>query len=109
MEDQTTPISWRAMPYRAPVLSAAGVNFGTAESLLADEQEDIFHGIVVRLKAGGALVEVAADEISTITASAVHTDLSPSQVASLPAYRPQRWSHIEWGGLFRHHPQWKQD
>ena len=37
------------MPYRAPVVDADGATIGTAESLMGDEAEDIFHGIAVKL------------------------------------------------------------
>ena len=105
MEEQ---IAWTAMPYRAPVLDAAGNRIGTAESLLGDEDDDIFHGIVVKL-ADGRHVEIAAGEIGPITRSAVHTKVEPSQVALLPDYREEKWFHIEWGGLFRKHPEWRED
>ncbi|MGH7860666.1 MAG: hypothetical protein ACREOS_00345 [Candidatus Dormibacteraceae bacterium] len=109
MSDDTTPIAWRAMPYRARVLSAEGTEIGSAESLLGDEESDIFHGIVVKRPHDSTLVEIAAAEITTITTAAVHTSVPQSQVAVLPAYRPEHWSHIEWGGLFRRHPSWKEE
>ena len=105
MEDQ---LSWRATPYRAPVLDARGGSFGRAESLLGDEEEDIFHGLAVKLSDGGRLVEIPAARVARITQSAVHTDLDPSDVASLPAYREEHWYHLGWGGLFRKHPEWKE-
>ena len=105
MEDQ---LSWRATPYRAPVLDARGSPFGRTESLLGDEEADIFHGLAVKLSHGGGLVEITAARISRITASAVHTDVDPAQVASLPAYREEHWFHLGWGGLFRKHPEWKE-
>ena len=105
MEDQ---LSWRATPYRAPVLDGNGEKFGTAESLLGDEEADIFHGLAVKLSEGGGLVEVSAARIARITASAVHTDMTRSEVGSLPAYREEHWFHIGWGGLFRKHPEWRE-
>lgn len=105
MEDQ---LSWRATPYRAPVLDARGASFGRAESLLGDEEEDIFHGLAVKLSDGGRLVEVPAARVARITRSAVHTDLDAADVASLPAYREEHWYHLGWGGLFRKHPQWRE-
>ncbi len=104
MEDQ---LSWRATPYRAPVVDANGAQFGRAESLLGDEESDIFHGLAVKLTDGGRVVEVAAARIARITPSAVHTDVPRSEVASLPAYREEHWYHLGWGGLFRKHPEWK--
>jgi hypothetical protein len=105
MEDQ---VAWRATPYRAPVLDGNGKKFGTAESLLGDEEADIFHGLAVKLSDGGRLVEVTADRIARITRSAVHTDVGRAEVASLPAYREGHWFHLGWGGLFRKHPEWRE-
>jgi hypothetical protein len=105
MEEQ---LSWRATPYRAPVLDANGERFGSAESLLGDEEADIFHGLAVKLSDGGRVVEVSAGRIARITASAVHTDVRRSEVASLPGYREEHWFHIGWGGLFRKHPEWRE-
>jgi hypothetical protein len=105
MEDQ---ISWKATPYRAPVLDGGGQKFGTAESLLGDEEADIFHGLAVKLAAGGRLVEVSAARVTRITRSGVHTDVRRAEIPSLPAYREEHWYHLGWGGLFRRHPEWRE-
>jgi hypothetical protein len=104
-EDETT-VAWRAMPYRAPVVAADGSEIGTAESLLGDEAEDIFHGIVVKRKPGGHVLEIAAVRIKKITEKHIVTDLSEADVTALPPYREEHWFHIGWGGLFRKHPEW---
>jgi hypothetical protein len=101
-------VAWTAMPYRAPVLDSAGNEIGTTESLMGDEDEDIFHGVAVRLKHHGRMVEVVAESVRRITASRVYTTVPPDKVASLPDYKEQRWLHIGWGGLFRKHPEWEQ-
>lgn len=106
MFDDETAVAWRAMPYRAPVVAGDGTVIGTAESLLGDEEEDIFHGIVVKRKQGGSPLEIPASRIKKITAKHVVTDLSEADVAALPAYREEHWFHIGWGGLFRKHPEW---
>ncbi len=51
------------MPYRAPAVSADGSVSGTAESLLGDEKEDIFHGIVVRSTKAEKALEIPAARI----------------------------------------------
>ena len=96
------------MPYRAPVTDRDGNRIGTAESLLGDEEEDIFHGIAVKRSRDGRLVEVAAAHVQRITAREVRTDLSRQEVSELPPYKEGRWFHIGWGGLFRKHPEWRQ-
>jgi hypothetical protein len=105
MFEDEQALAWTAMPYRAAVFAADGSEIGTAESLLGDEQEDIFHGIAVKPKGGGH-VEIPAAHIKKITAKGVLTDLSADDVAALQPYQEQRWFHIGWGGLFRKHPNW---
>ncbi len=99
-------VAWIDMAYRAPVLDAEGNRIGTAESLLGDEKEDIFHGIVVRLK-NGDHVEVPAAQVAKITVSNVHLSVKPDEVAGLQEYQEERWFHLGWGGLFRKHPDWQ--
>lgn len=94
------------MPYRAPVMAGDGTEIGTAESLLGDESEDIFHGIAVKTS-GGRLVEIAASRVKKITQRGVATDLTQSDVAQLEPYREEKWFGIGWGGLFRKHPEWQ--
>ncbi len=105
--DQDQAVAWPRTPYHAPILDAAGAEFGTTESLLGDEAADIFHGLAVKLREGGRLAEVAADQVSRITLSAVHTSIDPAQVALLPDYQEERWFHLGWGGLFRKRPEWE--
>lgn len=106
MFEDENAVAWRAMPYRAAVVAADGSDIGSAESLLGDEKEDIFHGIAVSRRTDGKLLEIAASRIKKITSKHVVTDLSAGDVAALPAYREERWYHIGWGGLFRKHPEW---
>ena len=95
------------MPYRAPVTDRDGNRIGTAESLLGDEEEDIFHGIAVKRASDGKLVEVPATRVQRITAHEVRTELGSQEVAELAPYKEERWFHLGWGGLFRKHPEWK--
>jgi len=105
MEEQ---IAWTAMPYRAPVLDADGNRIGTAESLLGDEEDDIFHGIVAKL-ADGRHVEIPATVIGPITRWAVHTKIESQEVGQLPDYKEEQWFHLGWGGFFRKRPEWQRD
>jgi hypothetical protein len=103
------PIAWTATPYHAPVLDTEGQKIGTAESLLGDENTDIFHGLAVKLVNGGHLVEVAADQVKKITLQGIYTAVQPDQVNSLSPYSEERWFHLGWGGLFRKRPEWEQE
>lgn len=107
-DDGEHQVAWLATPYRAPVLDAAGNELGTTESLLGDEQADIFHGLAVKLKGKGTVVEIAAAQVARITTLRVYTTISPEQVDQLPAYREESWFNLGWGGLFQKRPEWKQ-
>ena len=109
MLDDEPAVAWMAMPYRAPVYGMDGEKIGTAESLLGDEEADIFHGIAVKLVSGGPTAEIPAVRIKKITQKGVVTDLDSDGVAHLQAYREEHWFHLGWGGLFRKHPKWDED
>lgn len=104
MFEDEPALAWIAMPYRAPVVAADGSEIGSAESLLGDEKEDIFHGIVVRRDFKSK--EIPAARIKRITGKGVITDLSADEVEALQPYREERWFHIGWGGVFRKSPKW---
>ena len=108
MFEDETPVAWRAMPYRAMVVAADGAEIGKAESLLGEEEDDIFHGIVIEREPDHARVEIPAARIKRITERHVITDLSADELRGLEPYQEQRWYHIGWGGLFRNRPEWRQ-
>jgi hypothetical protein len=105
LEDEPA-IAWTAMPYRAMVVTTDGTEIGTAESLLGDESEDIFHGIAVKSSKG--LMEIPAARVKKITQRGVVTDLAQDEVAQLQPYKEEKWFGIGWGGLFRKHPEWEE-
>ncbi len=106
MFEDEQALAWVAMPYRAKVYGMDGTEIGTAESLLGDEEADIFHGIAVKRSSGGPTAEIPAVRIKKITEKGVATDLDSTDVANLQAYREEQWFHLGWGGLFRKHPKW---
>ena len=106
MFENEPAIAWKAMPYRTTVVAADGTRIGTAESLLGDEEEDIFHGLAVKTTSG-RLVEIPAAHVKKVTELGVATDLDASGVAALQDYREEKWFELGWGGLFRKHPAWK--
>jgi len=73
------------MPQHAPVMAGDGAEIGTAESVLGDVNEDIFHGLVVR-RHDGQLVEVAAARVKKMTAHHVVTDLDAAEAGTLTPY-----------------------
>jgi hypothetical protein len=99
-------VDWLETPLRAPILDAAGNQIGTAESLLGDEQSDIFHGIVIKLADRGEHREIPSSLVTKITRSGVQTSIAPGAAGALEPYQEQRWYHLGWGGLFRKRPEW---
>lgn len=102
-------VAWKAAPYRAPVLDRNGQQIGRTESLLGDEQADIFHGVAISGPHHRNLVVVPAAHVTRITTAHVETDLDAAQVAALDPYREEEWFHLGWGGLFRKRPEWRED
>jgi len=85
--EEEQEVAWLAMPDKAPVMGESGEEIGRAEGLLGDKEDDIFHGIVVKLAAGGRKVEVRAERIPKITTRRVYTDLAADELEQLPEYK----------------------
>jgi hypothetical protein len=86
MFEDETPVAWIAMPRRATVVAADGSEIGTAESVLGDKTEDIFHGIVVKLHGNGKAYEIPAARIKKMTNKHVVTDLTGDDISALRTY-----------------------
>jgi hypothetical protein len=86
MFEEETPVAWQAVPREAVVVAGDGTEIGRTESLLGDEEEDIFHGIAMRRAADGETVEVPAARVKRMTEHHVVTDLGADEVSSLRAY-----------------------
>jgi hypothetical protein len=82
--DEEREVAWLAMPQKAPVMGESGEEIGRMEEVLGDKEDDIFHGIVVKLARGGHKVEVRADRIPKITTRRVYTDLAADELEHLP-------------------------
>lgn len=99
-------VAWTDTPYRAPVVDRNGQQIGITESLLGDEQEDIFHGIAISGPRHHQIVVVPAVHVTRITTRHVETNLDAAGVAALAPYHEEHWYHLGWGGLFRKRPEW---
>jgi hypothetical protein len=84
--DDERPVAWTAMPPGAPVFGAEGDSIGTTQEVLGDEGAGIFHGVVVKRKTDGQLVEVSADDVSQITTERVRSTLTAEEAGRLPPY-----------------------
>ena len=63
----------------------------------------------MKLEGSRELRELLAERISRITNRAVHTDLAEGELESLPPSTEERVYRLDWGGLFRKHPEWKEE
>lgn len=95
------PIAWMAVREGTPVRSADSQAVGHLADLLASEQEDIFHGIIVRLDESGHQVFVPADDVTLMTPSYLDVAFTADQLASLPEHTEERQAELGWIGRFR--------
>jgi hypothetical protein len=102
------PVAWRAVPEDVEVRSD-GQPVGTLYDLLGSHEEDIFHGIVVKLRSGSRRVFVPADDVVLLTASHVDVSLSAAEVGALPEHTEERGFGLGMVGLFRKHVGWARE
>ena len=84
-EDLGTPQSYLVLNRGTPVYDRSGAAAGTVEHVLADEEQDIFHGLIVHTGAGqrfvtgdlvdgiyahGVIIAAAADQLPEPSADA---------------------------------------
>ncbi len=86
MFEDETPVAWQAVPRHTPVFAADASEIGTTETLRGDEDEDIFHAVVVRRTGDGETVEIPAQRVKRMTTRRVVTDLTPDEAAALLPY-----------------------
>ena len=103
--DQDQPIAWRAVP-EDTVVRSEGQPVGTLYDLLGSHEEDIFHGIVVRLHAGSRHVFVPADDVVLLTATHVDVSLSIGELNALPEHTDESGFGLGMVGLLRKHVGW---
>lgn len=99
------PVSWRAVPEDVPVRASDGAEVGSLHDLFGSDEEDIFHGIVVKLSSGRK-VFVAAGDVGELTSSSVELDLSKSEILALPEHDDQKAFDLGWVGVIRKHVGW---
>jgi hypothetical protein len=81
-----TPIAWMALDRGHPVTAADGSAIGKLSVVVADEQKDIFSGVVFR---AGLLDEerfAPAHIIDAITSASVQLRISPEEAERLEPY-----------------------
>ncbi len=83
--DSGAPISYLVLNQGTPVLSRDGEPVGTVAHVLADEDEDVFDGIVIDTRAGpGGHRFADADQVAEIREHAVRLALDRDAAHALP-------------------------
>jgi uncharacterized protein YrrD len=80
------PISWMALAEGTDVHSSDGEELGKVSKVIADVQKDIFSGIAFRSHLLGHQRFAPADKVGEITQSAVHLNISSTEVEELETY-----------------------
>ena len=108
-DDADQPIAWRGVIPDTPVRSSDGETVGTLSDMLASDQADIFHGIVVHLGRVGHHVLVLADQVTLMTTSHVDVSLTSAEIHALPEHDEERQFDVGIVGFFRKHPGWTRE
>jgi hypothetical protein len=104
--DEGLPIAYEVLETGVPVYGSDGSQVGTVVHVIASDQVDIFHGIVIRTGLDHRFV--AADQIASMHEHGVDLRIASAAAAELPrptgeapAYRirepgvkPSRWRRI---------------
>lgn len=91
------PIAWRAIARGTPVTDAEGNHVGTVDELLGSNEEDIFHGIVVRHHLIDMhKIAIGADDISSMSRNEIVTSLTAGEIAAMPRHTEERSFELGW-------------
>lgn len=87
--DQGSPISYLALEPGTEVMSSDGEPVGKVQHVLADEDSDIFDGLVIDTQRGpGGLHFADAEQVAEIYEKAVVLTLKQSEIEQLPKPAP---------------------
>jgi uncharacterized protein YrrD len=103
------PIAWPAILSDTLVYASDGQEVGAISDVLGSQEEDIFHGIVVRTGALSHETMIPAAHVSRITSRRIDVDLSSDEVRALPHYVEEQTYHLGIVGLFRKRLGWVPD
>ena len=103
------PTSWRSIVYGTAVLAADGDHVGEVREVLGSDEEDIFHGLRVRLAGQKRDVMVPSDDITALTVTSVTTSLTKAELEAIAPYDETATFHLASVGWLRRHLGWRQD
>jgi hypothetical protein len=109
------PIAYQLLDTGVPVVTSDGVTLGNVASVLAAEEKDIFHGLLI--STGDGLRFVGADQISQLHEHSVDLRIDAEAGAALPGPehrapvyselpdQQQPWRH--WWHVFTGRNDWR--
>ena len=80
--DEGLPIAYEVLESGVPVYASGGEQVGTVDHVIAAPEEDIFHGIVIRVERSRRFV--AADQIVSLHERGVDLAIGAAEAATLP-------------------------
>lgn len=121
--DEGLPIAYEVLESGVPVYAPGGEQVGTVDHVIAAPEEDIFHGIVIRVERSRRFV--AADQIVSLHERGVDLGIGAAEVGALPepggaapawsvhepGIRPSRWKEMVdlLSGRGRHRRDWNRE
>lgn len=121
--DEGSPIAYEVLERGVPVYAAGGDQVGTVDHVIAAEEVDIFHGIVIRVESSRRFV--AADQIVSLHERGVDLGIDAAEARTLPepggaapawhvhepGVKPSRWKEMVdlLGGRGRHRGDWDRE
>ncbi len=81
--DEGLPIAYEVLERGIPVYASGGEQVGTVDHVVAAPEEDIFHGIVLRVESEQRFV--AADDVASLHERGVDLRIDAAAAAALPA------------------------
>jgi hypothetical protein len=81
--DEGLPIAYEVVERGIPVYASGGEQVGTVDHVVAAPDEDIFHGIVMRVESEQRFV--AADDVASLHERGVDLRIDAAAAAALPA------------------------
>jgi hypothetical protein len=83
------PVSWFVIEPGWKVIAADGTEVGTVDSVVGDEESDIFNGLAVSTTLLSKIKYVPAERVSEIVEGQVRLDLPGETIKQLDDHEPQ--------------------
>ena len=96
---ESQPISWRSIVYGTPVVSGDDAPVGVVAEVLGSDAEDVFHGLRVRLAVDRRDVMISANDVASMSADEIRSDLTRAEIERLPAFDEHGQLSPRVGGL----------